>query len=679
MGILNLALVTGSRATAEALEQQLREYIHESCAIVCYTVDEGISKPISEEIIVISSQVLYEELMASGLLSPFSELIIARRTINFDFLDQVVGLERGMTCLLVNDLHTTALEVIEDLKRIGLLHIHYVPFSPENESADDNSHIHCAITPGELQNVPPWITQVVDIGPRILDFSTLTQILSKLNILDERAGMFSQRYLEKITHVAFRLSESRNQVAELNAHLGKVLECLNDGLLVYQLNGTITVSNENFKKLVTTKFKTHVGKTLGEVITDRQFLEMLQNNKTYQGMLFTLQGRELLMTKSLLFNDSIMVTLKSAQDTMKENDRIKRELQQKGFVAKYTTEDIIGHSDAITKVKDIIVKLAKSNLTILITGESGTGKELIASAVHRASSRSNGPFLAVNFSALSDELIESELFGYEEGSFTGAKKGGKAGLFEQADGGTLFLDEIGDVSFKVQTRLLRVLQENEIMRIGANEIRKVDVRIIAATHRDLGLMVNEKKFREDLYYRLKIGYVHAPALRERKEDIADLIRFFVKSSSSALTTVDQGVFETLHAYQWFGNVRELKNTIAYMMAVMSDHHLTVEEIPNRAFFEGHGDQNTPGIHFTPELSQEEMTILTKIKSVVSQHQVCGREKIALLCAESDCPMTSNQVRHKLEALERKGYVKSGRGKVGTTLTERGEKTLMDNH
>lgn len=672
----NLALVTGSRTTAEALEQQLREYIQGSCVIVSYTVDEGISKPISEEIIVISSQVLYEELMASGLLSPASELIIARRTTNFDFLDQVVGLEREMTCLLVNDLQTTALEVIEDLKRIGLSHIHYIPYSPEATLALDVSKIFCAITPGELKSVPSWITQVVDIGPRILDFSTLTQILAKLNILDERASMFSQRYLEKITHVAFRLSESRNQVAELNAHLEKVLECLNDGLLVYKLNGIITVSNENFKKLVVSKYKTHVGKNLGDIISDRQFLDMLQNNEEYQGTLFNLQGRELLMTKSTLFNDSIMVTIKSAQDTMKENDRIKRELQQKGFVAKYSTEDIVGHSDAILKVKEIIPKLAKSNLTILITGESGTGKELIASAVHQASNRSNGPFLAVNFSALSDELIESELFGYEEGSFTGAKKGGKAGLFEQADGGTLFLDEIGDVSFKVQTRLLRVLQENEIMRIGANEIKKVDVRIIAATHRDLSAMVNEKKFREDLYYRLKIGYVHAPALRERKEDIADLIQFFVKSSSSAMVLVDQGVYETLHAHHWYGNVRELKNTIAYMMAVMTDNVLTVSDIPNKAFFEGLSEQSAPLEKGIPDLSVEETYILIKIKSVISQHQICGREKIALLCTESEYPMTANQVRHKLEQLEQKGYVKSGRGKVGTTLTDLGEQFLM---
>lgn len=674
-----LALVTGSRATAVTLMDQLSEYFLCQEDVVAYVVDEGIQSHITEGLVIISSQILYQELAQGGLLRSESDLIIAKRTINFDFLDQVVSLERGTPCLLVNDLMETAMEVIEDLRRIGLQHISYVPYAPNGVFSSGDKAIVTAITPGEVQSVPPWVEHIVDIGPRILDFSTLTQILSKLNILDERAGMFSQKYLQKITNVAFRLAESRNHVAELNAHLGTVLEGLNDGLLVYDDKGVITVSNENFKKLMPTKHRTHVGKRLIEIVNDRYFLDLLQSDSEYQGIVFVHQGRELLLTKQRIFHNSIMVTLKNAQDTLKENDRIKRELQQKGFVAKYSMDDIIGSSPEISRVKIIIQKLAQSQLTILITGESGTGKELIASAIHQGSSRSNGPFLAVNFSALSDELIESELFGYEEGSFTGAKRGGKAGLFEQADGGTLFLDEIGDVSLKVQTRLLRVLQENEIMRIGATEIRKVDVRIIAATHRDLNKMVQEKLFREDLFYRLKIGTIHIPPLRERKSDIGDLVKRFVKQSGDRSVSVHADVIETLESYQWFGNVRELRNTIAYMMAVKNDDCLMVSDIPNPAFFEATSNrcEKEPVANKAQlEITEEERLILSKIQSIQMQRQICGREKIALLCLDSPYPLTAYQVRYRLEVLEKKGYIQTGRGKVGTRLTPLGETVLM---
>jgi transcriptional regulator with PAS, ATPase and Fis domain len=168
-----------------------------------------------------------------------------------------------------------------------------------------------------------------------------------------------------------------------------------------------------------------------------------------------------------------------------------------------------------------------TELTILIHGESGTGKELFASGIHATSKRASGPFLAVDLGAFSDDLIESELFGYREGAFTGARKGGKPGLFELADGGTLFLDEIGNISPKVQKRLLRVLQEKEIMRVGGSEIIKVDVRIITATNEDLLEKTRERTFREDLYYRLKMGWLSIPALRERKVDIPLLVRRFL--------------------------------------------------------------------------------------------------------------------------------------------------------
>ena len=202
---------------------------------------------------------------------------------------------------------------------------------------------------------------------------------------------------------------------------------------------------------------------------------------------------------------------------------VRTNLMKRGHTSKYDFSNIIGKSKKITETKEIARKLARSNSTLLLIGESGTGKELFAHAIHKASNKQHGPFVAVNFAALPENLLESELFGYEEGAFTGARKGGHAGLFEQAHKGTIFLDEIGDASMKIQARLLRVLQEKEVLRIGGTKIIPIDVRIIAATNKNLEDLVSAGKFREDLFYRLKVLPIRIPPLRERKEDIPLLI------------------------------------------------------------------------------------------------------------------------------------------------------------
>ncbi|NLA14035.1 MAG: sigma 54-interacting transcriptional regulator, partial [Tissierellia bacterium] len=215
-------------------------------------------------------------------------------------------------------------------------------------------------------------------------------------------------------------------------------------------------------------------------------------------------------------------TIKDLTDKLEEAEKKLRELTYK-----YKPEDIIGNSKAINQVRNLIEKAAKVPATVLLRGESGTGKELFANSIHAQSSRSHKNFVRVNCAALTDSLLESELFGYDEGSFTGALKGGKKGLFEEADKGTIFLDEISEISLNTQAKLLRVLQEKEIMRVGSNKNIPVDVRVIAATNADLAKSVREGKFREDLFYRLSILPINIPPLRERIEDIPLLVKSFI--------------------------------------------------------------------------------------------------------------------------------------------------------
>jgi two-component system response regulator AtoC len=247
----------------------------------------------------------------------------------------------------------------------------------------------------------------------------------------------------------------------------------------------------------------------------------------------------------------------------------------------YDFDRIIGSSGALEKVLGVVRKVAKSNTTVLVRGETGTGKELIAGAIHHNSHRAARNFIKVNCAALQENLLESELFGHEKGAFTGADKQ-RIGRFEQADGGTLFLDEIGDMSANTQAKILRVLQEHEFERLGGTRTIKVDVRLIAATNRDLTTMVESGHFREDLYYRLNVVTIEMPPLRERKEDVGSLAGFFIKRFSGELKKKIDGLepeaLKLLMRYHWPGNIRELENAIERAMLLADGSHIAADDL-----------------------------------------------------------------------------------------------------
>jgi two-component system, NtrC family, response regulator AtoC len=247
-----------------------------------------------------------------------------------------------------------------------------------------------------------------------------------------------------------------------------------------------------------------------------------------------------------------------------------------------STSEFIGKSPGMAAVYRSIAKAALFRGNVLIQGESGTGKELVAQAIHRYSVWSSRPFVTVNCAALTDTLLESELFGHIKGAFTGAIQN-KRGLFEEADGGTLFLDEIGDISLNVQVKMLRAIQEGEIKPVGSTESRKVDVRVVAATHRDLEAYIREGKFREDLYFRLKVMMIPIPPLRERLEDLPDLVDQFVtissRTSGKQITGIAQSALDALRTYSWPGNVRELEHAVQRAVAVSNSSILFPDDFP----------------------------------------------------------------------------------------------------
>src|SRR3954462_4940993 len=266
-----------------------------------------------------------------------------------------------------------------------------------------------------------------------------------------------------------------------------------------------------------------------------------------------------------------------------EHRRLRHEIESLRHTQQdiYDFDRIVGASGALQSVLSIVKKVAKSNTTVLIRGETGTGKELIAGAIHHNSLRNARNFVKVNCAALQENLLESELFGHEKGAFTGADKQ-RVGRFEQADGGTLFLDEIGDMSANTQAKILRVLQEHEFERLRGPRTLKVDVRLIAATNRDLTTMVEAGTFREDLYYRLNVVTIEMPPLRERKEDIASLANFFIRRFAGELKKKTQGVepdaLKLLMRYHWPGNIRELENAIERAMLLAEGTHIVNDDL-----------------------------------------------------------------------------------------------------
>lgn len=262
---------------------------------------------------------------------------------------------------------------------------------------------------------------------------------------------------------------------------------------------------------------------------------------------------------------------------LSENRRLRRLVHED-----FRLENVVGTSEKMRKVLETVERVSKTDVTVLIEGESGTGKELIAKGIHFSGARRDKPFIAVNCAAIPENLIEAELFGYKRGAFTGANYESK-GKFEEADQGTLFLDEIGAMPLALQTRLLRVLQEQEITRLGENTPRKIDVRIIAATNENLADLIKENAFREDLYYRLAVVPIRIPPLRERREDIPLLTEHFLKKSSEKHKInepkPEREVFGAFYKHAWLGNVRELENVIERMLVLSDGETLTIEDVP----------------------------------------------------------------------------------------------------
>ncbi|MCR4712379.1 MAG: sigma 54-interacting transcriptional regulator, partial [Clostridia bacterium] len=351
--------------------------------------------------------------------------------------------------------------------------------------------------------------------------------------------------------------------------------------------------------------------------------------------------------------------------------------------AKYTFDDIVSRSHAMNRSLEDARRIASSEYTVLIRGESGTGKELVAQSIHNYSRRKNAPFVAVNCAALPETLLESELFGYEPGAFTGAKKDGKVGLFERAQNGTIFLDEIGNISDSMQAQLLRVLQEKQIMRVGSDRIIDINVRIIAATNADLEARIESGDFRRDLFYRLNVLSLTLVPLRERRADILPLLRTFLGTKFEQLTPTER---EALTAYPWPGNVRELENCAHYYQTLNALPPAILRGAGNRpasdAKAESAGAVKVDSVGAAkpvapipaPVRLTEEAAARAVLNAIATHSDAfsgIGRRHLQALLAEEGLRLGEGKLRLLMRKLSQDGLLEPTTGRAGTRITAAG--------
>ncbi|WP_196596277.1 sigma-54 interaction domain-containing protein [Pectinatus frisingensis] len=558
-----LVFIAMGENTAAACTQQLHKILGSRVNIIAYTVDApSIPVQIKADLVLFAS---HEAYIHAKKYCQKTVTLIARRSINYHEVGKLFSIPAGTDVLLVNDLPDSTNRTIALLQMIGIDHINYHPCCPQ---MTDYPRLTTAVTPGERQFVPDFVENIIDIKTRLIDITTIVEMLLQLGFLHLYADFLSADYVRDIIRLTKDSYHAVNKIKQLRE-------------IVYQ--------------------------------------KKLENNN----------------------------------------------------IAIYTFDKIWGKSAVVLDTIDRAKKMALSDSSVLIEGESGTGKEIMAQSIHNASLYNKGPFVAVNFAALSESLLESELFGYVPGAFTGAKREGATGLFEEANHGTLFLDEIGDAPLPFQVKLLRVLQEKQIRRVGGNKMIPIDVRVIGATNKDLEAMVIKGKFRKDLYYRLNVLPIRMPPLRERGRDILILAKAFYQQQAMKHKNIKctaEKYFQMIDPiflnYSWPGNIRELENIVEYLTTLSPDMPPDKRVLPSK-FHVFH--ENKPWGEEQKSITVKELkeSIYDEVAKANRWHISIGRRSLAEKLHQPE-----NRIRLMIESLKQDGYLFSRRGRGGLLISNK---------
>ena len=631
--------------------------------------------------------------MATGLMSynyllqyyPQNQCILGKRDISApEYFDKLFLIPKGKKVLVINETENGVYETIEAIQQLGITHLSYVPYW--QNCGLDTAGIDTAISPGMLYYCPPHIKNRVDIGMRNLSAATFIKILDTYSLGTEYIDKYITNQKKVLIDTYEKLSFEYDRSNNLRNSLQSIIDVLDEAIISIDAENKITSLNSAAITLLNIPKENALHQDVHDI-----FKEIPEDDSYFKGnndLIVTINNNQIYLSYIPLSNDKTntgILKLSKVQDIQKNEEQVRKMIYQKnkGHVAKYYFKDILTECQSMETIINDSKFFAQTDSTILITGESGTGKEMLAQSLHNHSSRANKPFIAVNFAALPSNLIESELFGYEEGAFTGAKKSGKKGLFELAHTGTIFLDEIGHASPWMQTRLLRVLEEREIMRLGDTRVIPVDIRVIAATNKNLKKMVSEDSFLADLYYRINVFQIHLPPLRNRKESIPELMSLLMSKNSYSKNFSNEAL-KCILDYDWFGNIRELKNMIEYSVQIAKTNVIGVDDLPYdvKSYIEqkpqGEPD-NCQDIYarlkilFDSEQLRQILELLSENKYGLRK---IGRNGIIAILKEKDIALSERNLRTIMKYFDHYGLVATGKTKQGTILSANGERFLQ---
>ena len=675
----NVAVISLDAYAGQFYAQQVQELFGDRIAVCSYSVRDGSVEhmPRKYDLYMVTTDA-FDSLGDMHRYVPIDgEMMEIHVTLRWDVVHRLQALPAGKKVLFVNLSDKMCREAVTRLNQLGVNQLDfdlYHPGAPE----PDMSQYDFVITPQETRYVPAGAREIIDIGQRVCDSSTMIEAALRLGFEELLETPEFEQYQRDVAANTYSFDRVFARGLRLESQFEILMEILDEGIVGVNERGEVFASNHKLEEITGIPGARALQRPAAEVYPFVPFARCLAERAPQPAQVVSANGVNMNVAVAPVLRGGACIgafaTVQRFSDAENRQNELRSQLLHKGYRAKYTFDDVVGQSPTIRRCITILKKMSLTQLPVLLIGETGTGKELFAHAVHNASPRANGPFVAINCAAMPENLLESELFGYEEGAFTGARKGGKPGLFEFAHKGTLFLDEVEGMSTALQCKLLRVLQEREIMRVGGNRIVSVDVRIVAATNEDLDKMVEEGTFRRDLYYRLNTLPVLIPPLREREGDLLLLIDHFRKGIGASFTLSPE-LERLLLTHQWRGNIRELRNVVEYFSYTGSPV-VGPEELPPTFHYLPAGLPEAGGAGAQPPRladcpQEDERFVLSRLYQADREGHSLGRDAILAAAKAAGLPCSQQEVRRILSALDQAGLARVSRGRGGTRLTPAG--------
>ena len=688
----SIAVIALDPFAGKAYAQQVRQVFGGRAVVRNYSIMDGTAAHMEPCDLYMGSTDAYDAMGAHGVYLPENaQRMEIQVTYKKDSIRRLQEIPKGTKVLFVNMTETMAREAVTQLEQLGVTHLKFLLYAP---GAELTERTEIAVTPDEERYVPQGIDQVVNIGQRTCSADTMIEAAIRLGLDELLEEPVFRQYRDSVCTNTWYFDQMMDRSRRLESQFDILMDVLDQGVVAVNEHGEIYAINQMARDITHVFGNTALRQQGEKVFPYIPFGKCLEEmSETEPKVVRVADSPVSVHVRPVLRRGSCIgafAILQRFNEMERRQNELRGQLMKKGqgHRAKYCFDDVIGQSEPILKTKEILKKMAQTESPVLLIGETGTGKELFAHSVHNASRRKGQPFVAINCAAMPENLLESELFGYEDGAFTGARKGGRPGLFEFAHQGTLFLDEVEGMSPALQVKLLRVLQEREIMRVGGNQIIHVDVRIVAATNEDLEQKVEDGSFRRDLYYRLNALPVLIPPLRNRGEDVFLLLEKF-RQELGGHFTLSEEICQLFREYRFRGNIRELRNIAEYLN--FTGHSvITREDLPPTFRMEASAREDLHlenVVQGNPELTVREWAdplpteadqfVLQTLFAAYREGRRIGREGILTEAGKRGMAMSQTQVRTILGRLEKEGYVNVSRGRGGSVITEKGMAYLRD--